>query len=144
MKKPSYKNGLLSKERKDFFRKVTEFAARKIQYLYAVEKMTKTEIAEVSDLQNPRITEILNFGSGNYKNPISDNTLQKLLGGDVLSIKEIKENCELSKKEKQFLDEFEPFERKTTRDLIKKLGKKYGHDLDRELQILLERENNDQ
>ena len=126
MKKFDPNIDMMKKERREMFAKLTRFARKKVSYMVDVEGYTKTEIAQMAGVKNPRITEILGFEGGKYNTPISEDLFYKLIWGGILSVKEIKKQVQLTEKEYRFVEGYEIFENKAFIEAVAELSRTKG------------------
>jgi len=96
---------LLDSERKELFGRITEYVGGVFRYMttHAVPRWTATEIARKYGLQNSNITMIQNYKK--YKREISSTELGYLLTEELMNLKEIKDSCAKTDKERNFLDD---------------------------------------
>ena len=116
---------LRKEEKRQFFQKITVYIARVLIFMKKVDKWEYAEIAERTGLRQNRLTEIVNHENYN-KLGVNERNLILLLGGGIVSIKELKEKVQLNKREQEYLDTFAIYEDRELRMEVAKV-KKLGH-----------------
>jgi hypothetical protein len=124
MNKPkSPENYLLEDERKELFGRITEYIGKVFAEMTkkgAKPKWSAKEIAAVYDIQNTHVTEFKNYKK--YKREISQNELQRLIAGGLVTIKELTDSCARNEKERRHL------QNKFRLLWLEELAKKHGMD----------------
>lgn len=96
------KTNTLRKAEKDaLHRKITIYLGKIFRYKISVEKYRGYEIAEMTGLDSSRVTKFQNIDK--YNRLINDRQLALVLRGGLLTIDDLKQNGDLTEKEKNFL-----------------------------------------
>jgi hypothetical protein len=106
------------KDKHRLYERLMPYVAKRLQRLS--DEYTYREIAEICDIDPARITQAVK------EQYLNEATLRSFLGGEVIRIKDIKANVELSRKDSEYLDNLaatsHPIIIRRVRRLIEKFG----------------------
>lgn len=107
-------NKLLSWEKKKLLERVTRYIGQKIS---TTNNLKDIEIYKYLGIPNTRISEWKDFDK--YQLPISKRNLALCLGGGIVNVNELIENCAETEKEAEFLKTLSIYENKPLQDAVK-------------------------
>ena len=93
---------MLSVEKKNLMKKVTQYIGKKLAYLTTVEGLTNLEVNEIYGIPSNRVTEFQDYGK--YKRAISELQLKIAIGAAMVTVKELIEKIDLTEKEQLYLE----------------------------------------
>lgn len=123
-------------EMRKLYEKLMEFIGKKLIYLNQVEEWTDVEIAAKIGIPAPRLSEIKRYNKADGR-LMSENTLVALLGGNIVTTKEIKKKVDLNPGEEKYIDGLALIQDKGIRERLQALKEK-GVDLYAALDQMLE------
>lgn len=111
-------------EKKKLMEKVTKFLGKKVKYMIDVEGWKAYEIYEATGVPQNRLTEVQNYKK--YKREISELHFKLMIGGGMVTIKELIDKLELTDKEQLYLKTLTIHEKKKLGQQVVEIEKKGG------------------
>ena len=97
-----------------FFKKMGDYASKKLAYLMEVENWENQELSEKSGIPQNRLSEIKN-----KKRAMTELWAMALITGGIITVDDIEKSVDLDKEENAYLNEMRFFENKDLIESIK-------------------------
>lgn len=86
-------------QKTEFFKKMSDYASKKLTYLVDVEKWENQELSEKSGIPQNRLSEIRN-----KQRAMTEFWLKALISGGLITVEDIKKSVPLDNDEKKYLN----------------------------------------
>lgn len=99
----------------EFFKKMSDYASKKLAYLMEVENWENQELSEKSGIPQNRLSEIKN-----KKRAMTELWLKALITGGIITVDDIEKSVPLDSEEKKYIGDYRIYENKALMESIKK------------------------